>query len=116
MAMITADEIRERLNLDEIQSAAVEMADRLREGGGWHIQLTPGDATAYQIAVVRRMIWRGSFTQDGWMVANQFAGLYPWMGQPVHEDYAVEKWGAGNQWTGVVMAEFLTRLSAELLG
>lgn len=113
MSGISFEEIVGRLNLDEIQSAAQDMVDGIAAHGGWYLALSPGDGTQYHVSVVaKRLRVRDGWQHDGYMVANQFSGLYPWAGQSLHPDYTTDKWGAGNKWTGVVMSELLSRVAA----
>jgi hypothetical protein len=106
--------IESRLNLDHIVNAAATAADVLAERGYAIVELTPGDATRYEIVIAKRG-GRGFIVS----LASFNGRSYPWDGQPVHPSYVTGKWtnptSAGSEWTGVVLAYFLNRLAERLL-
>lgn len=119
--MADVDIIRERLDLDHIRRAAAFAAQELHSGYAAGVDLTPGDATRYQIVVSRPLVW----TADGLHRPKNYAvsvicggsAAYPWSGAPVDASYAASKWTQeGHIWTGVVVAEFLNALADAIAG
>lgn len=119
---LTADDITSRLNLEHIEAAAAWAAQRLAQSSCAVVHLTPGDATRYEVVVIASQNYyaaegeRHDLVKDYLVVlANDFGRAYPWSGQEVHATYAASKWAHdGRLWTGVVMAQFLNALWAQL--
>lgn len=125
MTMTTTD-IRARLNLDHIELLAGAAASKIN-GDGWAaVSLTPGDMTMYRIIITPNEAMReepeGEATWDvvrrGWIVTlvNCAGRAYEWGGDDgMDPSYVSNAWTTdGSTWTGVVLAEFLNRLAAQL--
>lgn len=121
---LTDDDIRSRLNLEHVYSAAHWAADVLHGAADSAIvDLAPGDHTKYRIAVLAPQFrWTGRDARTDWhgeylvTLVNCSGATYPWNGQVgVHPSYAAAKWTTdGARWTGVVLAAFLNALAGYL--
>lgn len=85
------------------------------------VSLTPGDATVYDILIAAPTLPRWGESQvdrRSYLVTvlNDFGRSYMWDGQDMHWSYAAEKFTLhpGDQHTGSIIAEFMTRLSGLL--
>lgn len=105
------------ISAEHITSAAQWAAMSLRKHGIAHVELTPGDATRYEVIVtLSESMWgKGSEVPNrmGMIVSiPNFGTSYYW---PVlgytSASYATEKWGKGNFHTGSVIAMFLNDLA-----
>lgn len=120
---MTAEEIAARLNLTHIAEAADRAAWSLNRRGVAHVLVEPGDATRYPFIISHVSVWD---VRDGeWVevepreftvtLAASFGCSYPWGGQRMHADYCAQKWAQDcREWTGVVVAEFLSALAERL--
>lgn len=113
------------LDQEHIETAARWVAHALEGRGSAKVRLAPGDATEYPIAIVGPgTFWAYGKEREGrtyWVTLMASWGCsYEWAGAPVDPGYAAQKWtnpragGAIAEWTGIVMAKFLTALSQAL--
>jgi hypothetical protein len=110
----------DRLAQSEFDGAANWAHAQLDKYGHAFVDLQPGDATTYKIVVVRptSKVEYPNPTIDwdaNMWVGTSFGPLYPWRGNTIHWDYAASKWTSDNhEWTGRVIARFLTTLAQRL--
>jgi len=113
-------EIRDRLDESHITSAAAYAAAKMSPASPVRLDLTPGDHTRYPIIIVPGgQTWTRDGTElrtDAIVVLLHGKGrAYPWHpGTHITPDYAAEKWGDDNIWTGTVISMFLNELNGQL--
>lgn len=102
---------------EHIAAAAAWAGRMLKNTGRAAVQLTPGDATRYDVVVTLvDSLWIGSSGVDAAMqgavvtLANFNTSCY-WSGTYMTPQYAADKLGNGSRVTGSVMAEFLNGLA-----
>ena len=107
-----------------IEHAAHRVALALIEQDTVSFDLVPGDATLYPLIIRKPGPVAtnpgprndGTLHHDEYLVVlgASFGGSYPWAGQQMHWDYCAQKWTPnGHEWTGRVMAAFLTALAGQ---
>lgn len=119
----------DQLDQGAFDVAAVNAAETLHEHGCAFVCLEPGDATRYQISIVRpREIGEIGFKlfdgspvhgwkmTDRYYVASSFGALYEWSPKfRVHWDYADSHFlDQHNEWTARVLARFLNTLAERI--
>jgi hypothetical protein len=100
---------------ENIDIIAREAAKSLAERGFAYVVLEPGDATSYPFVIAGPDTRIGRPNRE-YMVslAASFGRSYPWGGIALQCDYCAVKWADGHEYTGVIVAEFLTRLAAHI--
>lgn len=107
----------ERICLPVVHRAGRQAAYAIlgNNGAGRVIEFQPKDGTRYLFAALegRRTVfvsgdrdYCAGHTGDGYLLATNWAGLYPFHGN-VEYAYAAEKWGNNNLHTGVIVSEFI---------
>lgn len=93
------------VDLGHIEAVAKAAAIDLAIEGYFVGAIEPGDATRYEVVIVRTHNPHQPF-----MFASSFGEMFAWMGRPsIHPDYAQEHYVSRDRspWTAVVYALFL---------
>jgi len=101
---------------EAIDEAAALVLPALANGcGAALVRFEPGDGTQYHVGLFSPTAPRHNLlTQTEWLVTVLPGRAYWWRPEIMHWDYVAEKWGAGNHWSGVVIAEFLNAVTRRL--
>lgn len=121
--MSTEHEV-DRLDAEVFDTAAAYAAACLIDLGHALVEFAPGDMTLYRVSIIDsrhgalhedRRVHGGDMGGQRYVVGSTFGSLYSWSGNEIHHDYVTTHYVTDhNEWTGRVLARFLTR-TAELL-
>lgn len=115
---MTPEEILERLDVEHIDSMAHQAALALEGCGAVRVELTPGDATRYEIIIYGLPLitadgsrhWGGDYVVT---LVNCDGRSYYWNGGHLNVGYVQEKW-VDRLWTAVVLTAFLNAVDCHL--
>lgn len=122
--MMHADEATvaciDRLDLDQMDRAAMAATIPMINGEGSTVLFAPGDSTRYMIGVEHQgdLAYKHprEHTNAKYWVSWDYGPSYGWEGHPLHPDYVATKWSRDGNPTGstLVLAVYLALLSRAL--
>lgn len=114
------------LDMSHIHRVASQAARTLADHGKTLVQLSPGDRTRYELAIVLfDQMWTGddarpTATHGAVVSLVNFGSSFTWTGSYLTASYVADKLGSGSIATGTVVAAFLNVVSdilpSDLLG